>query len=98
MVPGVIVEQEEMPSTLNGKVDRKRLPAPQWTSTARDYLAPRTVAEELVAGIVAEVLKRERVGVDEIFFEIGGHSLLATQVISRIRQVFQVALPLRVLF
>jgi hypothetical protein len=79
-------------------VDRGKLPAPEWGTEEGEYVGPRTVTEELVAGIFTGVLKRERVGVKENFFKVGGHSLLATQVISRIRTVFQVELPLRVLF
>src|SRR5262249_43730112 len=63
-----------------------------------EWVGPRTPVEELVAGIMEEVLKRERVGAEENFFELGGHSLLATQVVSRIRRVFGVELPVRALF
>ncbi|HEY6350740.1 MAG TPA: amino acid adenylation domain-containing protein, partial [Candidatus Angelobacter sp.] len=97
MVPTVIVELDEMPLTPNGKVDRKRLPEPGYSSR-REQMAPRNVEEEILCGIFAEVLKRERVGVEDSFFELGGHSLLAMQVISRIRSAFGVELPIRALF
>ena len=61
-------------------------------------MAPRTEAEQKIAAIWQEVLKREKVGVHDDFFELGGHSLLATQVISRMNQLFNIQLPLRRLF
>ena len=89
-----------MPLTPNGKVDRRALPPPEQMSHQPHalYIAPRTATEEIVAGIWQEVLRVERVGIEENFFELGGHSLLATQVISRVRQSFQVEIPLRTLF
>jgi amino acid adenylation domain-containing protein/non-ribosomal peptide synthase protein (TIGR01720 family) len=101
MVPGVVVEMKEMPLTANGKVNRAALPAPERGGRGRGeegYVGPRTAVEEVLAGIWAEVLRMERVGVEENFFELGGHSLLATQVMSRIRREWGVELPLRSLF
>ena len=100
MVPAAFVLLAELPLTGNGKVDRRALPEPDAAATeAEDEpTAPRTPAEELLAGIFAEVLGRERVGVKDDFFALGGHSLRATQLINRVRDVFSVALPLRVLF
>ncbi|HEX7241468.1 MAG TPA: amino acid adenylation domain-containing protein, partial [Longimicrobiaceae bacterium] len=97
MVPGKYVVLERLPVTASGKIDRRALPAPEWTEAVGD-VGPRTAVEELVAGIWAEVLGIERVGVAANFFEIGGHSLLATQVASRTRQTFGVEVPLRALF
>ena len=97
MVPGALVVLERLPLNANGKVDRGALPAPQWGAESA-YVAPRTAAEEVLAGIWAEVLGVERVGATEGFFELGGHSLLATQVVSRARQAFGVEVPLRALF
>src|SRR6202020_855619 len=82
----------------NGKLDRAALPVPEGGSSAAAYVAPRTPAEEVLAGIWAEVLRLDRVGVEENFFELGGHSLLATRVASRVRAAFGIELPLRALF
>jgi acyl-coenzyme A synthetase/AMP-(fatty) acid ligase/acyl carrier protein len=100
MVPSLFVELEVLPLTLNGKVDRRALPAPDKTrpELKAAFVAPRTPAEERLAAICAEVLGLERVGVHDHFFELGGHSLLATQVVSRVRQAFEIELPLRSLF
>jgi acyl carrier protein len=91
---------EELPLTTNGKVDRRALPAPELTGAGSEenYIAPRTATEELMASLWSEVLKVERVGAGDNFFELGGHSLLATQLISRIREAFNVELLLVTLF
>jgi len=98
MLPSAFVPLERFPLTPNGKIDRKALPAPDTTRSEVGYLAPRNPAEEQLAHIWAEVLKRDKVGAHDNFFELGGHSLLATQVVSRIRQAFDAELPLRTLF
>ncbi len=97
MVPSSFVILEQLPVTANGKIDRRALPAPERTEEGA-YVAPRTVVEELLAGIWAEVLGTERVGATENFFELGGHSLLATQIASRTRQILGVEVQVRAVF
>ena len=89
---------ESMPLTPNGKIDRKALPKPTITVADENYVAPRTLTEEVLAQIWAEVLGLGRIGAQDDFFAVGGHSLLATQVVSRIRTSFGVDLPLRLMF
>jgi acyl carrier protein len=99
MVPSAFVALAALPLTANGKIDRRALPAPEGRpEQERAYVAPRTPVEEVLAGIWAEVLRLDRVGVQDNFFDLGGHSLLATQVVSRLREAFSVELPLRALF
>ncbi|MES2295468.1 MAG: amino acid adenylation domain-containing protein [Pseudomonadota bacterium] len=98
MVPAQFVVLEQMPLTVNGKLDRKALPAVDLSVGDAQYLAPRTPDEGMLAAIWIQVLKLERVGVHDNFFMLGGHSLLATQVVSQVRLAFHVELPLRALF
>jgi len=100
MVPAVIVALGELPRLSNGKLDRAALPVPEQvrTEAAPAYVAPRTPAEEILAGIWSETLGVERVGVHDGFFELGGHSLIATRVIARVREAFRVELSVRKLF
>jgi acyl carrier protein len=98
IVPSAFVLLDTLPLTVNGKVDRKALPVPEWESAAESRLAPRTPVEEVIAGIWAEVLQLEQVGATDHFFDLGGHSLLATQVMSRLHGAFGVEMPLRDLF
>jgi amino acid adenylation domain-containing protein len=100
MMPASLVSLSSLPLTPNGKVDREALPAPGLgrAGMEEEYVAPRTVLEEAVARIWAETIGIELLGVHDNFFELGGHSLLATQVISRVRDEFEVELPVRIMF
>ncbi|HKN82930.1 MAG TPA: phosphopantetheine-binding protein, partial [Pyrinomonadaceae bacterium] len=99
MLPASFVMLDALPLTSTGKVDRNALPVDQIGVEANDnYLAPQTSLEQVLAGMFSQVLSLERVGVNDSFFDLGGHSLLATQVLSRVREAFQLELPLRKLF
>ena len=99
MVPKAYVVLAEFPLTPNGKIDKRRLPAPDDGSvTKTEYVAPRNDTEETLSQIWKEVLGLDRVGVTDNFFDMGGHSLLATQVVTRVREHFNVELALSALF
>ena len=96
MVPAIFVFLDALPLTATGKVDRRALPPPG-AGPERGFVPPRTALEEVLAGVWAEVLKVERVGIRDGFFDLGGHSLLATQLVSRLR-LLKLEVPIRVLF
>ncbi len=100
MVPWGYVMVEEWPLTPSGKVDRSALPLPDGrrSEVERAYVAPRNETEATLAGLCGELLGLAQVGVEDNFFELGGHSLMATQLLSRVRERFQVEIPLRSLF
>ncbi|MEU5633346.1 non-ribosomal peptide synthase/polyketide synthase [Streptomyces rishiriensis] len=86
MLPAAFVAVPELPLTANGKVDRRRLPAPDWAVGGdSSHRAPRTETERVLAGIWTDLLGVERVGVDDNFFMLGGDSILSIQVVSRAR-------------
>ena len=99
MVPAAFVRLAQLPVTSNGKLDRRALPKPgKGALGSAPYEAPRNLTEERVASIWREILHVERVDRDDDFFELGGHSLLALQVIARVRDLFELELPLKDVF
>ena len=100
MVPQAILILEKMPLTASGKINRKALPLPEdLPGTApQSYVAPGTPTQQTIAEIWSELLKADKLGIHDDFFECGGHSLLATRLVSRIRRAFDVELPLRAVF
>ncbi|MFC6011007.1 amino acid adenylation domain-containing protein [Nocardia lasii] len=98
MVPSYVVVLEDIPLTPVGKLDRKALPIPDFSTAQHTYLAPRTPIEQAVADVFAEVLGSERVSVDQSFFELGGNSLSATKVVARVNSTLGAGIALRDLF
>jgi arthrofactin-type cyclic lipopeptide synthetase C len=99
MVPSAFVVLGSLPLTPNGKLDRRALPAPGQDAYARqDYEAPEGEIEETLAKIWRELLSVDRIGRQDNFFDLGGHSLLATRVITHIRHILDVDIPLRAIF
>jgi len=100
MLPTAFVLLDTLPLTINGKVDRARLPVPELGRRAleQEFVAPQTPLEQELAAIWATVLQLDQVSRHDNFFALGGHSLLATQVMARVRQHTQLELPLRSLF
>jgi len=100
MMLSAFVLLDKLPLTPSGKVDRRALPAPDKSRPVLDVelVAPRTPTEEILAGIWTEVLSLNEVGVLDNFFMLGGDSIGATQLISRVRDTFQIELSLHRLF
>jgi amino acid adenylation domain-containing protein len=98
MIPTAVVVLPKLPLNANGKIDRLALPLPEQAAPAHAYVAPRTPTEAAVASVWETVLRRERIGVDDDFFQIGGHSLLATQIASRLREKLKAPVAVRLMF
>jgi amino acid adenylation domain-containing protein len=100
MIPTLFVVLDKLSQTTNGKVDRASLPVPTRDNILSYEVAasPLTSTEQRVSGIVSSLLGLEQVAVEDNFFMLGGHSLLGTQIIARVKEIFQVELPLRSLF
>ena len=97
MVPSAIVMIDALPLTVNGKLDKRALPAPEYQDTGR-YRAPATLTEEILAGIYAKVLAVKRVGVDDSFFDLGGDSLSAMRLVATVNNGLNAGLSVRTLF
>jgi acyl carrier protein len=97
MVPAAVVVIEALPLTVNGKLDKRALPAPEYQDTDR-YRAPAGAVEEILAGIYAQVLGVERVGINDSFFDLGGDSLSAMRVIAAINKSLDAGLGVRTVF
>ncbi|MDF7759294.1 amino acid adenylation domain-containing protein [Kosakonia cowanii] len=97
MVPTAIIQLAQFPLTLNGKLDKRALPRPDLTARS-ERRAPRTLQEEILQGLFAEVLQSDLPGIDDDFFALGGHSLLAMRLVSLITRALEVEVPIRTLF
>jgi amino acid adenylation domain-containing protein len=101
MIPAAIFALDELPLTTTGKINRKALAAMAegaLASADRPFVPPSTPSEVTLADLCAEVLGLDRLSIQDDFFELGGHSLLAAQLISRVRELFKMDLPLKLLF
>ena len=100
LVPAALIEMKTFPLTGNGKIDRTALPAPDGSrpQLGEPYVAPQTMAEQAIASIWRQVLVLDQVGSRDNFFQLGGQSILAIQIIQRINQLFEIDLPMRVIF
>ncbi|MGG6268954.1 non-ribosomal peptide synthetase [Leptolyngbya sp. AN03gr2] len=98
MLPAIFIAIDSVPLTVNGKVNQRALPVPRFNAT-QEYFSPATTSlETSLVALWSQLLGREQIGTQDNFFELGGHSLLVTQLVSRIRDRYQVELPMRTVF
>jgi acyl carrier protein len=98
MIPAFFVQLENLPLTANGKIDRRALPRPESSAELKEHAVPRTLIEQTLADIWAEVLHLDHVGIHDNFFDLGGHSLLAMKVLTRTREILHIEVSPRTLF
>ncbi|MGK8557862.1 non-ribosomal peptide synthase/polyketide synthase [Nocardia gipuzkoensis] len=98
MVPSSVIPIDSIPLTANGKVDYRALPAPDPSDDQTEYRAPRGLIEQTIAAVFGELFDRPEIGADDNFFDLGGNSLIATRALSRIGDVVDVSIPVRVIF
>jgi amino acid adenylation domain-containing protein len=100
MIPSAFIRLDRLPMTANGKLDREALPEPTTENTIPhgEYQAPGTTVEQQVSALLMELLEVERIGIHDNFFHLGGHSLLGAQMITRVRDVFDIELSLKSIF
>ncbi|MGD2089945.1 MAG: amino acid adenylation domain-containing protein [Candidatus Aminicenantes bacterium] len=100
MIPSFFIFLDSLPVTPGGKIHRKALPMPNWAKPElqETYVPPHSLTEEILVEIFASILGIEQAGIEDNFFTLGGNSLLAAQLVSRVREAFQIELPLQYLF
>jgi amino acid adenylation domain-containing protein len=98
MIPAAFVVMDRLPLTPGGKLDKRALPAPEYAGMEALYVAPRTVVEEALAELWMNVLRVDRVGVNDDFFDLGGHSLLIMRLIAQVRDAFGLEMSIRDVF
>jgi acyl carrier protein len=95
MVPGAFVAVDALPLSPNGKVDRAALPTPDFAASGAPFVAPRTLVEQVLAAVWAEVLPAGRVGADDHFFDMGGDSVRAMRLVAHVQEAYGVDFPFR---